>query len=175
MTPALFIGSFLAALTSGITGMAGGVLLISVLNIFYDTTTSIALHGLLQVIANFSRILLFIKSVSWKPFFYFASLVIPGAWLGAHLMQQISENILEALLGCVILWVVFQKKTTSNEQKGQPFIFIPLGFSSGFLGMIIGVTGPLLAPFFIRAGITKERFIAHKFTYLSFYLSFILF
>ena len=28
--------------------------------------------------------------------------------------------------------------------------------------MIIGVTGPLLAPFFLRAGITKERFVATK-------------
>jgi len=65
-------------------------------------------------------------------------------------------------LGLVILYVSLApqkaRKTVSPNKK----IFIPLGFISGFLGMIIGVTGPLLAPFFLRAGLVKEQFVATK-------------
>jgi uncharacterized membrane protein YfcA len=155
-------GGFFSAWVSGITGMAGGTLLLSILSLFYAPQTTIALHGLLQVFANLSRVILFIKSVSWKHVGFFVLLSLPGAYLGANVSTYFSPQLLKALLGILILYVAFKPKNKKGETVSSAITFIPLGFASGFLGMIIGVTGPLLAPFFLRAGITKERFVATK-------------
>lgn len=163
MTPLLIIGCFVAAFVSGITGMAGGTLILSILLLFFEPLECIAIHGFLQVIANITRVGVFWKSVNWRSFAYFVGLVLPGAWLGMRLSTQFNPNLLKVVLGLVILWVAWKptKKTKVVSQK-RPFIFVPLGFLSGFLGMIIGVTGPLLAPFFLQAGLLKETFIATK-------------
>ena len=154
--------SFLSAFVSGITGMAGGTLLLSVLSIFYSPTATIALHGLLQVFANLSRILVFLRSVSKTHIVFFAVLAFPGAWMGAHLSTYFSPDLLKLLLGSIIIYVSLSTKKSYNREQTSKKIFIPLGFFSGFLGMIIGVTGPLLSPFFLRAGLVKEQFVATK-------------
>ena len=158
----LWIGGFLSALVSGITGMAGGTLLLSILSVLYDPITSIALHGMLQVFANLSRVFLFLQSVSWSHVLKFVILAIPGAYLGARVQSFFSPETLKALLGVLILYVALKPSRKNTATNRQEFIFVPLGFVSGFLGMIIGVTGPLLAPFFLRAGLIKERFVATK-------------
>ena len=142
--------------------MAGGTLLLSVLSLFYDPTATIALHGLLQVFANLSRVIIFIRSVSWKHVGYFVLLSVPGAYLGASIRAVFSPHVLKAMLGLLIIYVALKPKSKSGQVDSNPFIFIPLGFTSGFLGMIIGVTGPLLAPFFLKAGLTKEVFVSTK-------------
>lgn len=157
-------GGFASSFISGITGMAGGTLLLSIMLITYDPSTSIALHGLLQVFSNLSRVFLFIKSVSWKHVGLFSLLAVPGAVLGAKMSIFFSPVLLKALLGMVLLYEAV-KKTASKEEtlhESNRYVFVSLGFVSGFLGMIIGATGPLLAPFFLHAGLTKERFVATK-------------
>lgn len=158
----LGLAGFISALVSGVTGMAGGTLLLSVLSLFYDPTTTIALHGLLQVFANLSRVVVFIHSVSWKHVGYFVLLSIPGAYLGASIRDVFSPPTLKAMLGLLIVYVAIKPNSSKRQTSSKPFVFIPLGFASGFLGMIIGVTGPLLAPFFLKAGLTKEVFVATK-------------
>ena len=158
----LGFAGFLSALISGVTGMAGGTLLLSILSLFFDPTTTIALHGLLQVFANLSRVIVFIRSVSWKHVGYFILLSIPGAYFGASIRDLFSQSLLKAMLGFIIVYVALKPNTKKNQPKSSTIIFIPLGFASGFLGMIIGVTGPLLAPFFLKAGLTKEIFVATK-------------
>lgn len=158
----LGLAGFFSALISGITGMAGGTLLLSVLSLFYDPTTTIALHGLLQVFANLSRVIIFIRSVSWKHVGYFVLLSIPGAYLGASIRDIFSPSMLKAMLGLLILYVAVKPKSSKESNSSSQLIFVPLGFVSGFLGMIIGVTGPLLAPFFLKAGLTKEVFVSTK-------------
>ena len=142
--------------------MAGGTLLLSVLSLFYDPTTTIALHGLLQVFANLSRVVIFIRSVSWKHVAYFVILAVPGAYFGASVRDFFSPPVLKAMLGILIVFVALKPKTQKENSSSKPLLFIPLGFMSGFLGMIIGVTGPLLAPFFLKAGLIKEVFVATK-------------
>ena len=158
----LYASSLGAACISGVTGLAGGTILLSVLSLFFPPQASIAQHGLLQVVANFSRIILFRKDVLWKHVVSFSVLVIPGAYLGALCAPLLSENLLKFMLGILILWVAWKNKTKVVEPQNNKKIFLPLGGLSGFLGMIIGVTGPLLAPFFLKAGIVKENFIATK-------------
>lgn len=142
--------------------MAGGTLLLSVLSIFYDPTATIALHGLLQVFANLSRVVVFIHSVSWRHVGYFVLLSVPGAYLGASIRELFSPHLLKAMLGILIVYVALKPTSKKGSADSKPLIFVPLGFASGFLGMIIGVTGPLLAPFFLKAGLTKEVFVSTK-------------
>lgn len=153
--------SFLAALITGVTGLAGGVVLMSALVLFYDVTTAIALHALLQAFSNFIRVLVFRKNIDWPSALRFVSLVIPGVYLGAQLGQNFPKQAIEVALGGIILWSSFQIKPKLEPSENKS-IFIVLGFVSSFLGMIVGVVGPFIAPFFIKAGLTKEKLIATK-------------
>ena len=159
---ALALACFTAALISGVTGMAGGTLLLSVLLLFYDPILSIALHGILQVVANCSRVFVFLSSVSWTHVGWFVVLVIPGAFLGGAVADMFNPDILKMILSLLILWVAWKSKSQSEHAVSAPYTMMPLGLVGGFLGMIIGVTGPLLAPFFLKAGLLKETFIATK-------------
>lgn len=56
----------------------------------------------------------------------------------------------------------------SPVEKAEPLssrglgIFIPVGFITGVLGIFFGATGPLIAPFYLRLEILKEKMIATK-------------
>ncbi|MBM75321.1 MAG: hypothetical protein CMK59_07960 [Proteobacteria bacterium] len=158
----LYLACFAAALVSGVTGMAGGTLLLSVLLLFYDPILSIAVHGLLQVVANCARVLIFLSSVSWTHTLWFVVLVVPGAFLGGKIAHMFNPDLLKMMLSVLILWVAWKSVSKKEHALLPPQIMLGLGFASGFLGMIIGVTGPFLAPFFLRSGLLKEAFIATK-------------
>ena len=159
---ALVLACFAAAFISGVTGMAGGTLLLSVLLLFYDPILSIALHGFLQVVANCSRVFVFLSSVSWTHVGWFVALVVPGSLLGGAVADLFNPDLLKMMLSVLILWVAWKPKAKKEHVQSAPHMMLPLGFTGGFLGMIIGVTGPLLAPFFLKAGLLKETFIATK-------------
>src|SRR3981189_1262094 len=63
----IHITSFLA----GIFGMAGGMILLGVLLIYFDVATAMVVFSLLQFSANMSRVLLWRKFILWPIFFQF--------------------------------------------------------------------------------------------------------
>ena len=141
--------------------MAGGTLLLSVLLLFFDPVLAIAYHGFLQVIANCSRILVFMTAVSWNHVVWFLGLVVPGVLIGGQISDLFNPEMLTLCLAFFILWIAWKPARKEGVELPRS-ILLPLGFFSGCLGMIIGVTGPLLAPFFLRVGLIKDQFIATK-------------
>lgn len=152
-----FVTSFISALT----GLAGGALLISILATLYSPITALALHSLIQAQSNFVRILIYRKYVFWPLVAKFVLLLIPGCYLGQQFLTSVNANILQGLLGLSLVLASFPK-IKFNIDKDSKIVFYFLGFLSGFLGMIIGATGPLLAPFFMAAKLEKESFVATK-------------
>src|SRR3981081_4870369 len=61
------VTSFIA----GIFGMAGGMILLGVLLIYFDVATAMVVFSLLQFSANMSRVLLWRKFILWPIFFQF--------------------------------------------------------------------------------------------------------
>ncbi len=157
---ALSAVAFTAALVAAIFGLAGGAILFLGLNFFYSAKDTVAIHSAVQLISNVSRISVFLKHIEWKVVGLFSILIIPGVYFGSLLYGYFSSNVLSILVGSSLIASVFIPKVKRSSKRGIRFVL--LGFVSSFLGMIIGVTGPITASFFMLNNLTKERMIGTK-------------
>jgi uncharacterized membrane protein YfcA len=158
----LIIFSFFTAAISAVTGMGGGVILLSVMTLFFSLEVVIPIHGFVQWISNSSRSYILRNKICWPlaiPFFFGAPL---GTLLSYFIIKKLpSPTIPLLIISLLIFYTVFRPKRL-------PPLIIPrwgfffLGFSVGILSLLIGVTGPLIAPFFLRPDLEKENIIATK-------------
>ena len=156
----LSIVALLAATLSAIFGVAGGAVFFSALVWMVDAKTAIPLHSGVQLMSNLSRIGVYLKEVQWRIVGWFAVLLLPGAYLGSLLFSYFNTQVMEALVGAFILITAFLPKAMPIPQsKGS---FMVLGFVSSFLGMIVAVTGPLIASFLTLSEVRKEQMVATK-------------
>ena len=85
--------------------------------------------------------------------------------MGSKASLFVNKELLQQALGLIIIFIAFKnlinRKAVANVNHSK-WIIIILGFLSSFFGMIIGVVGPFLAPFFLRAGFKGKDFIATK-------------
>ncbi len=158
----LFLVTTVGSLISGLTGMAGGALILGGLMLFFPATESLAMHGVVQSVSNGARALLWWRSIHWAVVARYALLLLPGAWCGGLLIHHFNLHLTEAFLGMIILclvWVPTPRRITySFHQNG----FIVLGLISGFFSMLAAVVGPLLNPFFDKLQIKREPMVATK-------------
>jgi len=156
----LFLVALITATISGVFGLAGGALFFAVLSWVVSTKEAIPLHSSVQLLSNFSRIIFFFKTVKWKIVSKFLILLLPGAYLGGLLYDFFYPLVLELIVGVFILITIFLPENKNTSSK--PYTFVILGFLSGFLGMIVAVTGPFIASFFVLNNITKEEMVSTK-------------
>lgn len=158
----LFFLTILTSTLSGVIGMAGGIVLLSLMTFFLPFREMVALHGLVQLVSNSSRAYLLRKEISWK-FFWFYTAGLPfGSLVAVYAIKKISSPLLPYTLICLlILYTVFRPKKLPGLKI--PFWGLSLlGFGVGLLGPLIGATGPLIAPFFLESGLPPKRLVATK-------------
>lgn len=152
------------------TGLAGGVLLLSVLLLSFPLEVVIPIHALVQVLSNLSRVALLREHIDWQIWRAFNLLTVPAGVIGAYSIAYLPRDLIRGLVGAVVLLAaVYALKprarpalattTTTPSGRGR---YVALGAISSGLGMVVGATGPLIAPFFMIAGLKRERFIATK-------------
>jgi uncharacterized membrane protein YfcA len=156
----LALGVVLASIVSAIFGLAGGTLVFAMLSWGLDAKQAIPLHSAVQVVGNLARFTAFWRFIKWRVVGYFSILLLPGAWLGGLLFNYFDPILLEFLVGAFILISIFIPE--GKMPATRPWVFILLGFLSSFLGMIVAVTGPFIASFFVLNNIAKEELIATK-------------
>jgi len=157
----IFGTATLTAAISSTLGMAGGLVLLSVMTLFMDLREAIPLHGFAQLCSNIGRVSNFRKNIHWGITLRFSLLVLPGAYLGIRAAGLTNKFILEIIVSLVMLWIVHSKPKTNSFRHHHNF-FIILGFLSSFIGVIAGATGPLIVPFFMGIGLEKKEMVATK-------------
>lgn len=156
----LVLVAALASCISAIFGVAGGAVFFSALVWAVDAKTAIPIHTGIQLIGNTSRIIVYFKEIQWKIALFFSLLLLPGAYLGSLLFRYFNSQLMELLIGIFILLTVWLPQKNHRGERHKSFILV--GFISAFLGMIVAVTGPLIASFFNREGVRKEKMVATK-------------
>lgn len=157
----LILSALLTSVLSAIFGLAGGAIFFVMLTWALSIREAVPLHSIVQLVSNFSRWAFYFHAIQWKIVFRFILLILPGAYLGGLCFQWINPDWLETLVGVFILISVI----IPVPQKGQSFSanwYILLGFLSSFLGMLVAVSGPLIASFFLLNQIKKEELVATK-------------
>jgi len=158
----LIIFSFFTSALSAATGMGGGVLLFTVMTLYFPIQVIIPIHGIIQFFNNFLT-LSFLKSYLKKslmlPFLWGA---IPGIFFASMVISSlIKTQAPQIIILSLIIYSLFRPKRLPDlELQHKNFFWV--GLITGFLGIIAGAIDPVLAPFFVRKDLSKEEVIANK-------------
>lgn len=156
----LFLLAVSTSIVSAVVGMAGGIILLSVLSVFFPFSFVIPVHGIVQLVSNLSRAVLLRTYIHRKIFIYFLLGVPFGTLLAVLTIKNLEiGNFPIFLIVLLIFYAVFKPKSMPSI-KLKYWQFAPLGLVAGFLGMFVGATGPMLGVFFLRDDLNKKQIIA---------------
>jgi uncharacterized protein len=162
MTALLFIVSIATSMISAVTGMAGGIVLISFMSLILPHHILIPLHGMVQLISNSSRAITLFKEIRWSLMIPFCLGLPFGVLISLYLIQQIdNKEIFLLLIALLIFYSLFGTKFKLSISL-HPMAYVFVGIGSGFLSLLVGATGPFLASFFLRSDLNKRQLIATK-------------
>ena len=169
-----------AFLASGLTLFSGfglGTLLLPVMALFFPIDLAIALTAVVHALNNLFKFWLLGRHANRGVVVKFGIPAILSALVGAWLLLWLSEiqplliyqvwgreaQVTPVKLVVAILMAVFALVEMAPE--GAPFSlpprYLPLGgILSGFFGGLSGHQGALRSPFLLKAGLTKESYIA---------------
>lgn len=161
----LLLGGIVAisALISSVTGMAGGIIMLSGMNFFIPMSPLIPIHGAIQLFNNSARTWLLKRHLIWSMCLPFSL----GAILGAAAISVVlltyspSKSMPLILLAGLIAYTIFKPKKIPDIKIKNPHYFW-VGIATGALGILAGAVDPLLGAFFYRDDLTKEEVVVNK-------------
>ncbi|MBC36116.1 MAG: hypothetical protein CL663_08765 [Bacteroidetes bacterium] len=173
----IILVAFGAALLTFVSGFGLGTILLPVFAIFFPVEIAIALTAVVHLLNNIFKTGLMYKHVDLKVFFLFAipasiaafigasillylvkiNLKIPYQLFGMNLETSIINIIIAALLICFAI-LEMNKNLTGVRLKAK-WMSVG-GFLSGFFGGLSGHQGALRSMFLLKAGLSRDAFIA---------------
>jgi uncharacterized membrane protein YfcA len=160
----LFIAGAITFSISTISGGGGALMLIPLLNLLVGTTKTAPIINLGAFISRPTRIIIFWKNIIWKVFWYYVPSAMLGAFLAAWFFSEIKIAWLQIIIALFLISTFFQYRFGKKERSFKVLLwyFIPLGFIVSIIGTFTGGMGPVLNPFYLNAGITKEALVGTK-------------
>lgn len=169
--------AFGAAVLTFFSGFGLGTLLLPVFMLFFPVEAAVALTAIVHLVNNLFKAGLMGRHAEWKVVLGFGLMALPGAWLGARLLQFLSglpvwytwnfggfqgEITLVKLLIALLMagFAVLEILPASRQPVFHPRVLPLGGLLSGFFGGLSGHQGALRSAFLLRLGLSKEAFIA---------------
>ena len=146
---------------SGLFGMAGGMILVGVLLIYFDVATGMVIFSIIQFVANGWRAVLWWRFVLWRIFFVY----VAGAIISFAVMRYVAIVPSKAMvyLGLGILPFAIEllpaKAHPNIEWRGVPFV---TGILTTVIQLLTGVGGLFLDIFFQKSMLDRKTIIATK-------------
>jgi uncharacterized membrane protein YfcA len=151
---------------SAVVGMAGGITLLSVMLLFFEPLVAIPIHGVVQLVSNSSRTYVQRKHVDWTILWRYSVMLVPMGFVGIEVAQALPPNVTRALIGVFVLIATWRRGWlligTHPERADIHRRFFFLGAVVGLINMTIGAAGPLIAPFFLKIGLSRQAMIGTK-------------
>lgn len=153
--------AFLTSIVSVTFGFGSALILIPFASLLLPIKKVIAVTTIFFIAGNLSKITLFKEHIDWRTTFLIWAGAFPMVLVGAYLMVYSPSDIIEKVLGIVILLYVINDylKFTENVKLNSYAIAI-VGGVYGFFGGIIGTGSAIKAALLTHIGLRKERFIA---------------
>lgn len=148
---------FTTSAISAMVGFGGGAMLMAVVLLFMPPVLAIPFHGMLQLVANATRVTMLRSVIAWRLVIPFVILLPLGAFLGRWVVGGLSERAIFVLIGLFVLATLVSREIPFLKGKEYPrWFFLILGLIVGILGSTVGVVGLIVAPFLDRRDLTKE-------------------
>jgi hypothetical protein len=176
----LLVIAVVAFLTSGLTLFSGfglGTLLLPAFLLFFPADISVAMTAIVHFANNLFKLALLGRHANRAVVLRFGMPAIVAAFLGAHLLLAFTASepltsyslfnntfqitAVKLLMGALIILFALLEAVPSLRQFEFDKKYLPLGGAlSGFFGGLSGHQGALRSAFLVRAGLSKESFIA---------------
>jgi uncharacterized protein len=146
---------------SGLFGMAGGMILVGVLLVYFDVATGMVIFSIIQFVANGWRAVLWWRFVLWRIFFVY----VAGAVLAFAVMRYVAIVPSKAAVyfGLGILPFAIEllpaRARPNIEWRGVPFV---TGVLTTVIQLLTGVGGLFLDIFFQKSQLDRKTTIATK-------------
>lgn len=141
-------------------GMGGGTILIALLlALGLSPALALPLHAGVQLVANGSRSLAYIRHVRWPALGLFMLAGVPGPFLSAPLVVAVNPDWIRLIMAAFVALAVWPAWASRLKIHGRVGLVVG-GAIGGVLGPVVGATGILVAPFFVRDDWRKEQIIA---------------
>lgn len=146
---------------SGVLGMAGGMVLLGVLLLFFDVIPGMVLFSVIQLASNGWRVLLWREHIRWRIFL----LYVAGAVLSFLAMRWLAfvpdKATVYLALGALpfLVEVVPARARPNIEWRGVPFV---TGFLTTVVQLLVGVGGLFLDIFFQKSALDRKTTVATK-------------
>lgn len=156
----------MASVVSSTLGFGGALIMIPLISGIVGIQTAIALVAFWGIFEDTLKFIRYRKYLDWK--FLKPNIIggIPGIILGSLLIVVAPINWISLFLGIFILTYVtieINKERKKIEDKG--FLKTPIivggGFAYGFLGGLIGASGPINVALLQKTGHSRENFIGN--------------
>jgi uncharacterized protein len=153
----VLVSSFL----SGVFGMAGGMILLGVLLVYYDVTTAMVLFSIIQFAANGWRAMLWYRYVRWPIFFQYVFGSASAFAVLRFIAYVPDKATVYLLLGIMpfLVEVLPRRTHPSIEWRGMPFI---AGVLTTVIQFMSGVGGVFLDIFFQKSTLDRKTTVATK-------------
>jgi uncharacterized membrane protein YfcA len=152
---------FVTSFISGIFGMAGGMILLWVLLLIMPVASAIAVHGIIQVVANGSRAWFTRRYIEWRVL----TIIVAGVLLAALLLLVVryepSLLLVYFVIGAlpVLIWI---PRRWLHLDVTRPSHALACGLVTGGLNLSVGLSGPTFDIFFIHTSMDRRAIIATK-------------
>lgn len=160
--PTLLLASLAAlglAMLSAVAGFGGGVLLLPVFTALFGLRVAVPMLTITQLSSNGSRVW-FNRGDLRRPLIgWFALGAVPFAIAGGLLLAHAPLAPLKRLLGVVLIGVVLWRRWQRRPGRPSDRTFAAVGAVSGLGSALLGSVGPLTAPFFLAAGLTRATYV----------------
>src|SRR2546421_5315735 len=146
---------------SGLFGMAGGMILVGVLLVYFDVATGMVIFSIIQFVANGWRAVLWWRFVLWRIFFVY----VIGAVLSFAVMRYVaiipSKAAVYLGLGALPFVIEFlpARARPNIEWRGVPFL---TGVLTTVIQLLTGVGGLFLDIFFQKSTLDRKTTIGTK-------------
>jgi len=153
----IVVSSFL----SGVFGMAGGMVLLGVLLVFFDVSSGMILFSIIQFFANGWRAVQWWEFVRWRIFWLYC-LGAAVAFAGMRLVELVPDKALVYLLLGLMPFLVELIPAAARpniEWRGVPFM---TGVLTTIVQFLAGVGGLFLDIFFQKSALDRKTTLATK-------------
>lgn len=152
--------ALLAATLSGMAGIGGGTILIAAMYALGLTpVVAVPVHAAVQLVSNGARTLAYWRHVEWRALRDFLMGAAPAPFIVAPLIANANEHWMLILMATFILLTLWPRWIRLLRLEGRAGMVVA-GILTGGLGSLVGATGTLIAPLFLRSDWSKQTTIA---------------
>ena len=157
----LIAAAFATAALSGLAGAGGGTVLIGVLFAAgIPPVLAVPLHAIVQLASNASRTVAYAKQVRWRAVLVFCVGAIPAPFVVAPLLARANPDVIRLIMAAFIVWALLPRLAFGQSWSDRRAMGVA-GVLSGGVGAVVGATGLLIAPLFLRPGWAPQATIGN--------------